>query len=558
METIENETLLRNLEAISTISEILETRIRWPIDSSHLAFDQSQNPIYKHHQSWLSFEARHETISSACKNIGSFPFLFGIGNGEYIRYIFQSYQPSRVTVWERDPALLRFVLMQHDFSAEISSGKLKFFLGADLVIQRLNFEFSDIIYHPFFSEIYHHECRVVESENKECFAALGLGDLFVDDLAETLSQKGFQIWPVDLQKWSKEELRYTMACINPEFLATINYTNGTAEFCENLQIPFLCWEIDPNMDVDITLQSTTQQSYIFTYRKKNVSLFKNAGFIHVAHLPLASNTDKRTPVQLTEEDQKKYCVPVAFVGRSMVSEAKFYRQEFVKLYLHYKNFAAEAKAECEQSIQNIMDEQLKNGSHYIIPEMFTETFSEFARYLRNKKVHINPEKILAQIASAERRLHYIAALGDLGTQVWGDKGWSPVEDFGAKYVGYAGHHHELTRIYSGAAINIDINRIYQLDIVTMRVFDVLSCGGFLIAEHSEELGELFAVGEELESYTTLAEARDKIKYYMKYPDLRRKIALRGMEAVRKKHNFSQRLDYMLQVKESSCNLQVSK
>ena len=33
----------------------------------------------------------------------------------------------------------------------------------------------------------------------------------------------------------------------------------------------------------------------------------------------------------------------------------------------------------------------------------------------------------------------------------------------------------------------DVNRIYQPDVVPLRVFDVLACGAFLIAEHSEAL-----------------------------------------------------------------------
>ena len=98
----------------------------------------------------------------------------------------------------------------------------------------------------------------------------------------------------------------------------------------------------------------------------------------------------------------------------------------------------------------------------------------------------DPLALAAQIAAAEKRLCYLRALAASGSgelSVWGDDGWSALEGSGARQRGYAGHRHELTRIYASAGINVDIGRLYQSDIVTLRVFEVLACQGFLLAEH---------------------------------------------------------------------------
>jgi glycosyltransferase involved in cell wall biosynthesis len=545
MNESEKERLLRNLDAIATNSPVLSTRLRWPVELTHLSFDNDSNPIYLHHSSWLQFKASADQIETDLQETGLHVFLFGAGFGEYLHYIFNTFDDITVTVWERDPALIRFILMHHDFSAQLTDGSLTFILGVDLFLKFKTLDMSHIVYHPFFSKIYYLERNFIESGNTLNIAALALGGLFVDDLAHSLKENGFLVWPLDLQKWSKEELHYSLAAINPKLLAAINYTNGTAEFCENLQLPFFCWEIDPNMDCDLKIDSNTEFSHICTYRKKNVSQYEQAGFKNVTHLPLASNTQKRKPYNDIENDKALYQAPVAFVGRSMVPETQLYRQKFVELYCIFKKDNDSAEAECENLVQDILDRQLEDGSRFIVPQLFNTHFSDFRQFLLSKNVQVDPEKIISQIAAAERRLLYVASLGELGLHVWGDNDWDRVQQYGVQYRGFAGHHYELNKIYSSAAINIDINRIYQLDIVTMRVFDVLACGGFLIAEYSEELDELFNIGQELESYKTLAELSDKIRYYAENPQSREKIAANGLKAVREKHTFQDRVGKIL-------------
>jgi spore maturation protein CgeB len=157
----------------------------------------------------------------------------------------------------------------------------------------------------------------------------------------------------------------------------------------------------------------------------------------------------------------------------------------------------------------------------------------------------DPSVLLGEIAASEKRLSYAASLGQLGLVVWGDAGWEHVRQFGVDYRGPALHRTELTLIYNASAINVDIGRIFQSDIVTMRTFDILACGGFLLVEHADELADLFDVGTELESYRTFAELKDKITYYLAHEDEARAIAARGQAAVRERHTIAQRLEAML-------------
>ncbi|HUT43969.1 MAG TPA: glycosyltransferase, partial [Desulfobacterales bacterium] len=150
-----------------------------------------------------------------------------------------------------------------------------------------------------------------------------------------------------------------------------------------------------------------------------------------------------------------------------------------------------------------------------------------------------------EIAAAEKRTNYIANLGSLGVKVWGDDGWMNTEQYGVKYMGSAGHTFEINKIYSASSINVDINRLYQMDIIPMRVFDIMACGGFVLAEYSKELSNIFEIGKEVETYSTLDELVSKATYYLDHESEALEIAKRGRGAVLKNHTISGRVKYML-------------
>jgi spore maturation protein CgeB len=157
----------------------------------------------------------------------------------------------------------------------------------------------------------------------------------------------------------------------------------------------------------------------------------------------------------------------------------------------------------------------------------------------------DPVAMVAEMAAAERRLNIVAALGTEGIHVWGDPGWKATQGRGVVYRGYAGHNEQLTGIYRRGRVHVDVNRLYQMDIVPMRVFDILACGGFLIAEQSPALGELLELGVEVESWSSIPELIDKVRYFRAHPEQAETIALAGLRAVQERHSIQGRVFAML-------------
>jgi len=158
--------------------------------------------------------------------------------------------------------------------------------------------------------------------------------------------------------------------------------------------------------------------------------------------------------------------------------------------------------------------------------------------------------LLEDLATFFVRLHYLSALTDRPVRLFGDLGWSNPSYVGAISRLYQGQPADFIRetpwIYRLSKISLNTFNIQCVDSPTVRLFDVMACGGFLLTEHRPFMEKMFRIGEELETFRTRGELRQKIDYYLVHEDERRTIALAGQQAVRKNHLYRQRLQRIFQ------------
>ncbi len=538
----------RNLNALHGSDPGLAERLCLPVDGSHVKAVEGGPPVYKVHRYFYPFVVpaeRQDTVLSGLDGSRQL-LLFGAGVGELLEAALQRHPEVPVVVWDRDPWLLRWVLGRLDLTDRIANGQVQLKLGIDLLDLLEDPGDRIRIDHPFLGEVYRFERTLLDRGLGEGRALLRAGTLFVDDLARALAHESYSIYTLDTDRLSREELEYTVRRFRPDLLAAINYSEGTAEFCRDVGCDLMCWEIDPSTSRMRPLTGPSERAHVFTYRRANVELFRNAGFGRVEYLPLAADTRHRRPLDLDPEDLSEYGAPVTYVGASMVAEGLEFRDKFLTRYAAWATARGSDPAVGATLLGRVLGIQRQDLSRYRVEELLGQLGGSFLADERGSDDPEDPAMLVAEIAASEKRLTYVANLASSGIVVWGDKGWSQVERFGARYSGrYARHTDELTKVYNASTINVDIGRLYQSDIVTMRVFDVLACGGFLLAEYSEALEEVFALGEEVECYQTLDELRAKVSYYLRRPDEAASIARRGLEAVRERHSIAARVRHML-------------
>jgi spore maturation protein CgeB len=455
---------------------------------------------------------------------------------------------------------LRLALGQNDWAAALASGRLRLLLGSDLVDRAIASAGRAVaqaipVFHPFLATVYRHERAWLDDGGAGAgpagarpLALLCTGGLFTDDLAAALARNGYALYSIDIHRLSREELDRTARRLRPALIAAINYTDGLAEFAATHGCPLICWEVDPTTSAPPRCEGPSAGAFLFTYRRSQVAELHAGGFDHAEYLPLAADLERRTPVPLTAGERARYGAPVSFVGSSLQPQIAGFRRSFLATFGAGRPGTPDDLGAA--LLDEVLAEQRRDFTRFLVPDALARRCPDLARG--------NPAQLaqLAQlgrwageIAAAEKRLAYVDRLGRFGVCVWGDEGWRAAQSAGTSlhYRGPAGHALELTKIYCASLINLDIGRLYQNDIVTMRVFDVLACGGFVLAEHSPALAELFDVGTEVDCYTSADELEAKVAHYLAHPEAARAIARRGREAVRARHDVNARVAHMLAV-----------
>ncbi len=524
--------LASNLRALAHADRMLAIRLCEPVISDHLVGDP---PEYHLNRSTYRLALRPEEVAAQLEGAAGRCLVVGIGLGEVVCAAIDA--GLEVTVWERDPALVRAALSRCDLSRVIREGQLSIIMGVDLTGIQLG-EFDAVLHHPLLGQVYARDLRMLRAGIGARRALICEGGLFVDDVADALEAEGLSVYTWDIHRLSPKELDRVVARFDPEVIFSINHTHGLAEACHRLGRPLVVWEIDPSTDQLRECPVSATGTHIFTYRKQNVPRFQAAGFQDVRYFPLAANTLRRCPGEVAGSSEASG--QVCFVGASMVDQAQKFREIFREAWAQHGGDPLDGIARLDQ----VLAEQRRLGGSYQIPALVQAAMGDFVRDTRQKLPH-DLTALVAEMAAAERRLNVVARLGSLGVHVWGDPGWRVTEAHGARYMGYAGHDRALTQIYRAGAVHVDVARIYQQDIVPMRIFDILACGGFVLAEHSPALESLFELGKDLESWRTIDELQAKVRHFMTHRGQAAQIGQHGMETVRRSHSIQARIRTML-------------
>ena len=96
--------------------------------------------------------------------------------------------------------------------------------------------------------------------------------------------------------------------------------------------------------------------------------------------------------------------------------------------------------------------------------------------------------------------------------------------------------------FNQAKINLNISLKIIQSGISLRVFDVLGCGGFLITNYQQEIAENFEDGRELVIYEDIIA---KVDYYLSHDDERLRIACNGYEKVKSECTFEKRMNKIL-------------
>ncbi|MBR3105501.1 MAG: glycosyltransferase family 1 protein, partial [Lachnospiraceae bacterium] len=106
---------------------------------------------------------------------------------------------------------------------------------------------------------------------------------------------------------------------------------------------------------------------------------------------------------------------------------------------------------------------------------------------------------------------------------------------------------EMPLVFHESRINLNITMRPIATGLSLRLFDVCGCGGFLLTNWQEELPELYEPGVEAEYFGSKEELLDKAGYYLEHDEERAEIARRGYERTKAEHTYDRRIAEMIRI-----------
>lgn len=163
-------------------------------------------------------------------------------------------------------------------------------------------------------------------------------------------------------------------------------------------------------------------------------------------------------------------------------------------------------------------------------------------------------------AYSPKRATFLEAVSDLGLNLWGTDWDTKGSSVALRAVlknrkGVFGRH--LVRCYQSAELFINIQREHMTfpapdgrrvgTGLGWRHFDVPACGSFLLSEWVQELPEAFEIGQEVETFETPEELREKSRYFLSHEGERQAMVRRAQERVLREHTYAHRVRQWLEI-----------
>jgi len=106
-------------------------------------------------------------------------------------------------------------------------------------------------------------------------------------------------------------------------------------------------------------------------------------------------------------------------------------------------------------------------------------------------------------------------------------------------------HNEMPKVFHLSKINLNITMRPIQTGLSLRIWDILGCGGFLLTNYQQELPDYLEPGKDLDCYESMTDLLEKVDYYLTHDDIRQEIAANGYKKVKKLHTYENRIATML-------------
>ena len=326
------------------------------------------------------------------------------------------------------------------------------------------------------------------------------------------------------------------------FVFSINFYPAISEICEKLDTIYACWSVDCPVIELFFNAIKNKHNRVFLFDRTQYERFAPYNPENIFYLPLATNVDRQDAVidSITDNDRKRFSADISFVGSLYNEKNKLKEMDMDDYSKGYIDGLIQAQLPVygcnfiESALDDKVVEALKGETIKLDDPNVVEPIDRF--YAAHNLIGM-------QLAEVERIQTLNMLAQDFNVDLYTQSDTSPLQNVHVK--GPAKSLSEMPKVFHLSKINLNITMRPIQTGLPLRIFDVLGCGGFLITNYQAEIPDLFEIGVDLETYSSMEELHQKCAYYLEHEDERKQIAENGYRKVKQLHDCKQRMQTML-------------
>ena len=347
------------------------------------------------------------------------------------------------------------------------------------------------------------------------------------------------------------------------FVFSVNFFPAISYTCNHFKVPYVCWSVDSPVPELFSNALKNEWNRIFLFDHAQYEFFRPLNPEHIFYLPLATNVKRWENVilNMTEDDFAQYDADVSFVGSLYTEKCRY------DSLLHAQSNTAVDSGQSAASgiispytqgfVDGLIEAQLRVYGHNFIADNLTQqvideiagadpdfyegsdTYGDTRRYL------VSHQYIGMKLAAVERERTLNRLAKNFHVALYTHSDTSPL--VGVDCRGGVSTLTEMPKVFHASKINLNMTMRPIETGLSLRVWDILGCGGFLLTNYQAEIPEYFEIGRDLETYESMEELEQKVQYYLNHEDERIEIAINGYEKTARFHTYELRLAEMIRI-----------
>lgn len=349
------------------------------------------------------------------------------------------------------------------------------------------------------------------------------------------------------------------------FVFSINFFPAVSYTCNRFHIPYVCWSVDSPVPELFSNALKNEWNRIFLFDRAQYDFFSPVNPNCIFYLPLATNVRRWEDVVLhmTDEDFAKYGGDVSFVGSLYTEKCKYDTLLAQSGVEKVDTSVAKSSASRPHSLSSytkgfvdgLMEAQLNvYGCNFIYDNLPNSVICEIAdaapdfykggdTFMDTDRYLVAHQYIGMKLAAIERQRSLQALSEHFSVNLYTRSDTSPLPKVHSK--GGVDTLTEMPKVFHASKINLNMTMRPIETGLSLRIWDVLGCGGFLLTNYQAEIPEYFEIGKDLEVYESQKELLEKVAYYLTHEEERIEIAIHGYEKVAKYHTYELRISEMI-------------